>query len=518
MYSETHVRWCHRVGRWMSYLAVLTTLATLSIGCGGSDGPTNPPNNQVTVSLTGPADGSSVNGTIALMAEATNATTVQFFVNGNEVVKKDKTAYSVDWNTTLNADGRYTVMARAIGTGGTVEDDIAASVDNDGVPVAVTLSSPPAEVTVGDTYQFGATVAGTANHEVTWSMDEGATHGTITPEGLFTAPQTVPTPPQATIRATSAADNTVSSTTQVTFTTGINSTEQNLIAYTFGAMYDVALIAKPMIEYCVMGVFFASYENGGTPTYTGTITQVPANPESFTWVSTPNDRLVVNSIYYDVDFEFIIDTFSGYIQGSWDEFFDSHTDLRFNVSAIDLGDLDIRSVSEYGPAYSDTVYFNRLIEGQVVQEGETLDVNVSHRGKYQSERSGGIFNYSSWDTGGGTIQWSGGIITVSEYYHYELWSSSRDAVQSLEIRNGSSCLTGTTTYQYRDVMIASEHTNSWVTQPSAWGASGFLDRNGAQFGVVEFPFAAIIDTHGPQARVRITSTGQTIEIGGVLKP
>ncbi|MFH1842089.1 MAG: hypothetical protein ABIF77_02695, partial [bacterium] len=375
------------------------------------------------------------------------------------------------------------------------------------------------EVTVGETFQFGATVAGTTNDGVTWSMDEGAAWGTITAAGLFTAPATIPNPPQATVRATSVADPTIASTTQVTFTTGINSTEQSLIAYTFGAMYDVALLAKPMIEYCVQGVFFASYVNGGTPTYTGTITQVPANPDSFTYAATPGDRLVVDSIFYDVDFEFVIQAFTGYIQGTWDEFYDSHTDLRFNVSADGLGDLDIQSASTYYKtgAKLNRVAFDRNIDGQVVQDGEILTVDVRHRGAVQSGLEGGIYSFESQDEGTGTIQGGGGTITVAETYEYALFDNSVNTVQNLHIRNGSSCVTGATTYQYHDVYIASAHTDSWVNEPEAWSASGTLSRNGVQFGVVEFQVPVIYLTHGPQAVVRLT-TGQEIVIGGVLKP
>ncbi|MBD3162832.1 MAG: hypothetical protein GF346_10570, partial [Candidatus Eisenbacteria bacterium] len=75
-----------------------------------------------------------------------------------------------------------------------------------GTEIEVTVSPAAATVQVGMTQQFTATVTGTTNTGVTWSVVEGATYGSISGSGLYTAPATLPSPPAATVRATSVAD------------------------------------------------------------------------------------------------------------------------------------------------------------------------------------------------------------------------------------------------------------------------------------------------------------------------
>jgi hypothetical protein len=85
---------------------------------------------------------------------------------------------------------------------------------------AITISVAPtaASVAVGNTQQFAATVTGTSNAAVTWSVAGGAANGTISITGLYTAPATTPNPPQATVTATSQADSTKSASAAVTVT------------------------------------------------------------------------------------------------------------------------------------------------------------------------------------------------------------------------------------------------------------------------------------------------------------
>ncbi len=85
---------------------------------------------------------------------------------------------------------------------------------------AITISVAPtaASVAVGNTQQFTATVTGTSNAAVTWSVAGGAANGTISITGLYTTPATTPNPPQATVTATSQADSTKFASATVTVT------------------------------------------------------------------------------------------------------------------------------------------------------------------------------------------------------------------------------------------------------------------------------------------------------------
>lgn len=80
--------------------------------------------------------------------------------------------------------------------------------------VAVSLSPTSASVAVGATRQFTATVAGSANTAVTWSVQEPG-GGTVSAGGLYTAPAT---PGTYHVKATSQADATRSASATVTVT------------------------------------------------------------------------------------------------------------------------------------------------------------------------------------------------------------------------------------------------------------------------------------------------------------
>jgi hypothetical protein len=76
--------------------------------------------------------------------------------------------------------------------------------------------SPPAAIGVGANWQYAATVSGTSNQTVTWTISP-ATAGTIDANtGLYIAPLTVPSPAKVTITATSQANPNQSASTSVT--------------------------------------------------------------------------------------------------------------------------------------------------------------------------------------------------------------------------------------------------------------------------------------------------------------
>jgi hypothetical protein len=84
--------------------------------------------------------------------------------------------------------------------------------------IAISVAPTAASVAVGNTQQFTATVTGTSNTAATWSVAGGAANGAISTTGLYTAPATVPNPPQVTVNATAQADSTKSASATVTVT------------------------------------------------------------------------------------------------------------------------------------------------------------------------------------------------------------------------------------------------------------------------------------------------------------
>ncbi len=106
---------------------------------------------------------------------------------------------------------------RANSTGVSLPDVVSATIPEAG-QIAVYVSPISASVQVNQTQRFTATVTGTANIAVTWSVDGGPTNGEVTPSGLYTAPATVPGSVTVMVRATSQADRTKTGTATATVT------------------------------------------------------------------------------------------------------------------------------------------------------------------------------------------------------------------------------------------------------------------------------------------------------------
>ena len=91
--------------------------------------------------------------------------------------------------------------------------------------VTVIVSSSSSSVLLGNTQQFTATVTGTSNTAVTWSVNGilggNSAVGTISSTGLYTAPQALPDPTSVTIQATSQANNSASGNAVLSITSDI---------------------------------------------------------------------------------------------------------------------------------------------------------------------------------------------------------------------------------------------------------------------------------------------------------
>ena len=94
-------------------------------------------------------------------------------------------------------------------------------------PPTVTVSVSPSSMNVllGDTQQFTATVSGSSNTLVNWSVNETAGGnskvGTISSTGLYTAPADLPSPASVTITAASQASPSSTANASVTVTSDV---------------------------------------------------------------------------------------------------------------------------------------------------------------------------------------------------------------------------------------------------------------------------------------------------------
>ena len=95
-------------------------------------------------------------------------------------------------------------------------------------PVTVAISPARATIFLGDEQQMNASVTGTSNSAVTWSVNGvsggNATTGTITASGLYTAPSVLPSSPGITITAASQAQPSASGTASITLESNVQVT------------------------------------------------------------------------------------------------------------------------------------------------------------------------------------------------------------------------------------------------------------------------------------------------------
>lgn len=80
----------------------------------------------------------------------------------------------------------------------------------------VEVFPPAALVEIGRSRTFATNVVATIPATVFWSVDGGAGNGTITQDGVYTAPEELPVTATVTVRATAVEDPTTSGVAEVT--------------------------------------------------------------------------------------------------------------------------------------------------------------------------------------------------------------------------------------------------------------------------------------------------------------
>jgi hypothetical protein len=177
-----------------------------------------------TITLTPPAPAVSVTvtpATISLSASQTQQFSVTVSGSTNTAV-----TWSLNPNVgTLSASGLYTAPSsiasqQSIQVTATSAADAtksaASTITLQPAAAVVSISVTPgtASLPAGGTQQFTATVSGTSNTAVTWSMSPNI--GTLSASGLYTAPSSISSQQPVQVKATSAADTTKSATAMVT--------------------------------------------------------------------------------------------------------------------------------------------------------------------------------------------------------------------------------------------------------------------------------------------------------------
>src|SRR5438094_735440 len=122
---------------------------------------TTPPS----VSITSPAAGATVSGTVPVTASASDnvgVAGVQFKLDGANLGAEVTAApYSVSWNTTSATNGSHTLTAAARDAAGNVTTSagVTVTVSNDTTPPSVSITSPAAGATVSGTVPVTASAS-----------------------------------------------------------------------------------------------------------------------------------------------------------------------------------------------------------------------------------------------------------------------------------------------------------------------------------------------------------------------
>ena len=143
----------------------------------------------------------------------------QALVNGVAVKTTYMSASSLLAEGSVAAVGTLMFAVRQPGTGAVTGNTMSVSVVA-APPISVTISPTTASIALGSTQSFTATLTGTTNPGLTWSVNGvtggSTTVGTISSAGAYVAPAVMPASPTVTIQATSAASATAFARATVT--------------------------------------------------------------------------------------------------------------------------------------------------------------------------------------------------------------------------------------------------------------------------------------------------------------
>jgi 6-phosphogluconolactonase (cycloisomerase 2 family) len=206
-------------------LTCLFLLAVLA-GCGSSNNTTSNTPAAVTVSVAPGTASVVMGGTQQFTATVTNTTNTAVTWQVGGVAGGNATV------GTISSGGLYTapasvpspaaVTVTAVSQADTTKSGTASVTVTTPPAITVTVAPPTANVAVGATQQFTATVANTSNTAVAWQVNGVAggnsTVGTISATGLYTGPVGVPSPAAVTVTAVSSADNSKTGSATVTVT------------------------------------------------------------------------------------------------------------------------------------------------------------------------------------------------------------------------------------------------------------------------------------------------------------
>jgi len=240
-----------------------------------------------TVSITAPAAGATVSGTVTVSATASDnvgVAGVQFKVDGTNSGAEDTTSpYSISWVTTSLANGSHSLTAVARDAAGNTTTSSAVSVtvsnSSDTTPPTVSITAPAA----------GATVSGTVTVSATASDNVGVVGVQFKVDGANSGAEDT-TSPYSISWVTTAVANGSHSLTAVARDTSGNTTTSSAVAVTVSNSGGITLVTDPNLVFSVPQVPKPFYLTPALdPTFGTTITRVANDPsQAMSWPGPPS--------------------------------------------------------------------------------------------------------------------------------------------------------------------------------------------------------------------------------------
>src|SRR5437667_2718003 len=272
-----------------------TIFITVSGGGSGGGGCTASTVNP-SVTVCSPAPNATVSSPVHIVAVTTDGKTVQFmqiYVDG--VKQYQISAKSLDTSLAMAA-GTHRLTVQAY-DGAYFHQTVYITVSSS-AGVSVAISPTSASVAPQQTQQFTATVSGTTNTAVTWSVDGinggNSATGTISSTGLYTAPTTTGS---HTVTATSVADTSRSASAAVTvmaITAGQAVVTRHYDNARTGANLNETVLTPANVNSTNFGKKFSMTIDGnsyGQPLYVPNVAIPNQGTHNVIYVATENDSV-----------------------------------------------------------------------------------------------------------------------------------------------------------------------------------------------------------------------------------
>jgi hypothetical protein len=160
--------------------------------------------------------------TFSVTASGTATLSYQWRKNGTSISGATSATYTPPAIATSDSGSQFSVVV-SNSIGSVISN--AATLTVNSALISITVSPNITTVTKGNTQQFLATITGTSNTAVAWSVSGsgcvGVACGTISPSGQYAAPASVPSPAAVTVKATSVEDPTKSASANITIVAAV---------------------------------------------------------------------------------------------------------------------------------------------------------------------------------------------------------------------------------------------------------------------------------------------------------